>query len=74
MRTYVRIIFNTEGATPEEVIAKMREIGFEESFGMHDFVYKWKSNVTLQEVVSMISRMHKALKGTHLNYEVTTVM
>lgn len=74
MRTYVRMVFNTEGAHPKEIVDIMRSIGFEEALGMHDFVYKWKRNVDVMDVLELIARMHTALKGKNIGYEVTTVM
>ncbi len=73
MRTYVRVIFNSEGADPQEVTRVMRDLGFEESMGMHDFVYKWKNRASIEEVLGLISTMHARIKGLHLNYEVTTI-
>jgi len=73
MRTYVRVIFNSEGADPQEVTRVMRDLGFEESMGMHDFVYKWKNRASIEEVLNLISTMHARIKGLHLNYEVTTI-
>lgn len=73
MRTYVRVIFNSEGADPQEVTRVMRDLGFEESMGMHDFVYKWKNRASMEEVLNLISTMHARIKGLHLNYEVTTI-
>jgi len=74
MRTYVRMIFSTEGASPEDIVPIMHELGFEEAFGMHDFQYKWKKQAGMEDVLKLISKMHKSLKGTHIRYEVTTVM
>ena len=73
MRTYVRMIFNSEGANPQDVVRIMRQIGFEESMGMHDFVYKWKNRATLDEVLNLVTDMHQRMKGLHVNYEVTTI-
>jgi hypothetical protein len=73
MRTYVRVIFNSEGADPQEVTKVMRELGFEESMGMHDFVYKWKNKAAIDEVLKLVSNMHGRIRGLHLNYEVTTI-
>lgn len=74
MRTYVRMIFNSEGASPDKIVAVMRELGFEESFGIHDFVYKWKNKVAIDEVLALITRMHQKLKGLIVSYEVITVI
>jgi hypothetical protein len=68
------MVFSTDGASPEEIIDTMRQLGFEPSLGMHDFVYKWKHNVELKQVLELISKMHAALKGTKIGYEVTTVV
>jgi hypothetical protein len=73
MRTYVRMIFHSEGASPESVLKVMRDLGFEESMGMHDFVYKWKEKASIDEVIRLISAMHARMKGLNVNYEITTI-
>lgn len=73
MRTYVRMIFHSEGASPESVLKVMRDLGFEESMGMHDFVYKWKEKASIDEVIRLISAMHGRMKGLNVNYEITTI-
>jgi hypothetical protein len=73
MRTYVRMIFHSEGANPRDVISVMRELGFEESMGMHDFVYKWKERASMDEVLSLVTTMHGRMKGLNVNYEITTI-
>lgn len=73
MRTYVRMIFHSEGASPSAVVKVMRDMGFEESMGMHDFVYKWKDKATLDDVIKLVSSMHVKIKGLNVNYEITTI-
>ena len=73
MRTYVRMIFDSEGAGPAEVLRVMKEMGFEESMGMHDFVYKWKERAAFDEVLQLIGTLHGRLKGLRVNYEITTI-
>lgn len=73
MRTYVRMIFNSEGANPQQVVQIMRELGFEESMGMHDFVYKWRNRATLDEILKLVTDMHTRMKGLSISYEVTTI-
>jgi len=73
MRTYVRMIFQSEGASPQAVLKVMHEIGFEESMGMHDFVYRWKDQATFDEVIALVSKMHDRLKGLLVSYEITTI-
>jgi hypothetical protein len=73
MRTYVRMIFHSEGASPSDVLKVMRDLGFEESMGMHDFVFKWKERATFDEVLKLVTEMHSKMKGLHVNYEITTI-
>lgn len=73
MRTYVRMIFDSEGAGPAEVLRVMKELNFEESMGMHDFVYKWKDRASFDEVLRLITSLHERLKGLRVNYEITTI-
>ena len=73
MRTYVRMIFHSEGADPLAVLNVMQDLGFEQSMGMHDFVYNWKQRATLDEVLKLVRSMHGRIMGLNVNYEVTTV-
>ncbi len=73
MRTYVRMIFQSEGAEPRTVLKLMHELGFEESMGMHDFVYRWKDSVNFEQVLTLVSNLHAKLKGLHVSFEVTTI-
>jgi hypothetical protein len=73
MRTYVRMVFHSEGASPLDVLKLMRGLGFEESMGMHDFVYKWPDKASLEAVIELVGRMHTRMKGLDVNYEITTI-
>ena len=73
MRTYVRMIFHSEGADPLSVSNVMRDLGFVESMGMHDFVYNWKERASIDQVLKLVSTMHGRIKGLDINYEITTV-
>ncbi|MGI0053970.1 MAG: hypothetical protein ACREC5_01115 [Thermoplasmata archaeon] len=73
MRTYVRMIFDSEGAAPAQVLKVLRELGFEESMGMHDFVYTWKERAEFDRVLALITSLHERLKGNRVLYEVTTI-
>lgn len=73
MRTYVRMIYNTEGASPRASVGIMDKLGFEPALGTHDFVYKWKSKTEINDVLELIEAMHTSLKGMNISYEITTV-
>ena len=51
----------------------MRALGFEESMGMHDFIFRWNEQTSIDEVLALTSRMHEKLKGLDVNYELTTI-
>jgi spore coat protein CotF len=36
-------------------------------------VYKWKNRASLDEVLNMVTEMHRRMKGLMVNYEVTTI-
>jgi hypothetical protein len=73
MRTYVRMTFHSEGASPLKVLDVMRGLGFEEAMGIHDFVYKWKDRTTIDDVIRLTTDMHERLKGLDVSYEITTI-
>jgi len=73
MRTYVRMMFHSEGSDPQSAVRVMRELGFEESMGMHDFVYKWKEKASFDEVIGLVTEMHHRMKGLDVHYEITTI-
>lgn len=73
MRTYVRMTFHSEGADPTKVVEVMRALGFEESMGMHDFVYRWKDKAAMADVIELVTKMHSRLKGLDVSYEITTI-
>ncbi|HYB77684.1 MAG TPA: hypothetical protein VEE83_03260 [Thermoplasmata archaeon] len=65
--------FHSEGANPMKVVEAMHGLGFEESMGMHDFVYKWKDKAAIEDVIKLMTEMHDRLKGLDVNYEITTI-
>jgi hypothetical protein len=67
------MIFSSEGSSPESVVKVMRDLGFEESMGMHDFVYKWKDKASIDEVLKLVSTMHERMRGLNVHYEITTI-
>ena len=74
MRTYVRMLFNSEGIDPKSIVAIMDEVGFKPSLGIHDFVYEWgKKHASIDDVFDLAARLHSRLKGINVSYEITTV-
>ena len=64
MKTYVEIFHSVDGEKVIVIFEKMKEMGFEPALGEHDFVYNWKKNVTMPEVIQFLDRVILKLKGT----------
>ena len=69
MKTYVRMEFSSEGASPTDVIKKMEGLGFTLVMGDYDFQFTHKSS---KEFFELLDKMHGALKGTNIRYMLTT--
>ena len=73
MKTYVEVIVSTEGEKASVITDKFFELGFKTTFGQHDFVYNWKKNVTLAEVLRFVDDVQSKLKDTKAMLKFTTI-
>ena len=73
MKTYVEVIVSTEGEKASVLTDRFFELGFKTTFGQHDFVYNWKKNVTLSEVLRFVDDVQSKLKGTKAMLKFTTI-
>ena len=75
--TRVRIWFNSEGATPSEIISRLTELGFTPIRGVYDFVYEHSpedvtdSNLS-DAIIEIANALHKALDGFKVMYTLDT--
>jgi hypothetical protein len=68
MKTYLTIMFNSEGSKPSEVRDQLLNLGFKEAAGNYDFEYEWdKNRVNVDELVWFADKVQAALKN-HLVY------
>ncbi|MDI6691113.1 MAG: hypothetical protein QME50_04485 [Candidatus Bathyarchaeota archaeon] len=73
MKTYLTIIFSSEGANPIEVVERLRSIGFKPLKGVHDHVYDWgKRKVELEDILQVACSVHETLKGCKVLYKLQT--
>lgn len=76
--TRVSIWFNSEGASPAEVIRKLVNLGFTPVRGAYDFVYEHKdhdeiNDATISQAILEISNaLHAALSGFKVLYTLGT--
>lgn len=72
LKTYLTFWFYSEGASPLEVVGKLRSMGFEPLRGYHDHVYDWGRKVELVEVLQLANKVHETLKGMKVFYKLET--
>lgn len=75
--TRVSVWFNSEGASPSQVISKLTELGFKPIRGVYDFVYEHDDdNMTEADLSSAIieisNALHKTLAGFNVLYNLDT--
>lgn len=74
MKTYLTIIFKSEGGSPSEVRNQLLNLGFNVAKGNYDFVYEWeKDNTTKEELVWFADKVHLALKKINVNFTIETI-
>ena len=64
MKTYVEIYISVDGQKASVITERLLEIGLKPAIGEHDFVYSWKDNVTLPEVLKFVDHVQSKLKGS----------
>ncbi|PNX47298.1 MAG: hypothetical protein BV457_05970 [Thermoplasmata archaeon M9B1D] len=74
MKTYLTIMFNSEGSKPSEVKNQLLNLGFKTAKGSYDFVYDWvEEAVTVEELVWFADKVHSALKNHNVFFTIETV-
>jgi len=74
MKTYLKIMFNSEGAVPSEVKDSLMNMGFEATKGNYDFVYDWPNNIEeVNELVFFADKVHAALKNSNVIFNIETI-
>ena len=64
MKTYVEVYVSVDGQKASEITERLLEMGLKSSIGEHDFVYVWKDDVTLPEVLKFVDHVQSKLKGS----------
>jgi hypothetical protein len=74
MKTYLKIMFNSEGSTPSDVKNQLLNMGFKATKGNYDFVYDWsQAAVGIDELVWFADKVHLALKKNKVYFTIETV-
>ncbi len=73
MKTYLTILFNSEGSNPSDVKNQLLNLGFKAAKGNYDFVYEWdKNEVKVDELVWFADKVHAALKESKVLFSIET--
>ncbi|HEC89658.1 MAG TPA: hypothetical protein ENI44_03645, partial [Thermoplasmatales archaeon] len=65
MKTYLKILFNSEGYSPSEIKDLLMNMGFKATKGNYDFVYEWnEESVDIEELIWFADKVHSVLKNS----------
>lgn len=74
MKTYLKILFSSEGHSPSEVKDLLLNMGFKANKGNYDFVYEWdEESAEIDELIWFADTVHSALKDSHVLFEIETI-
>jgi hypothetical protein len=73
METYLRVTFDSEGASPSDIADRLRTIGFVPTQGNYDFVYDWKGSATHDQILDLSDEVTRRLRGYRVLFEIETV-
>ncbi len=74
MKTYLTIIFNSEGSSPSHVRDQLLNLGFKVTKGNYDFVYDWgQEDASKDELIWFADKVHSALKEGNVYFTIETV-
>jgi hypothetical protein len=74
MKTYLKIIFNSEGNAPSEIKDQLLNMGFKATKGNYDFVYDWKEDTAnVEDLVWFADKVHSALQHNNVFFSIETI-
>ena len=74
MKTYLTIMFNSEGSKPSEVKDQLLNMGFKVTKGNYDFVYEWNEESTnVENLVWFADKVHSTLKKSNVYFTIETL-
>ncbi|MEM0140033.1 MAG: hypothetical protein QXZ44_05425 [Ferroplasma sp.] len=73
MRTFLKVIFNSEGTKPSEVVGRLRSLGFTLIKGEHDMVYEWPDSATADDAIWFADKIQATLQGFNIYFEIETL-
>ncbi len=74
MKTYLKVFFSSEGASPSKVKDQLFNMGFKATSGNYDFVYDWENkSATIDELIWFADKIHTSLKDLNVLFSIETI-
>jgi len=74
MKTYLKLIFSSEGSSPSDIKDQLLNMGFKATKGNYDFVYEWKDNdASVNDLIWFADKVHSTLKDHNVNFTIETI-
>lgn len=74
MKTYLKIMFFSEGASPSQIKNVLLNMGFRATKGNYDFVYDWGKDYNhIDELVFFADKVHAALRDCNVYFSIETI-
>lgn len=74
MKTYLKIMFNSEGCSPSEIKNQLLNMGFKATKGNYDFVYEWdEKTASVEDLVWFADKVHATLKNSKVYFNIETI-
>ena len=74
MKTYLKIMFNSEGSSPSELKNQLLNMGFRATKGNYDFVYEWnEETATVEDLIWFADKVHSALKKSKVYFTLESI-
>ena len=73
MKTYLSVLFSSEGAEPQKVIERLASMGFRPMRGSYDLVYSWPQIPSVDELIFFADKVHKTLKGMNVLFKMESM-
>ena len=74
--TRITVWFNSEGASPPQVVSKLTELGFKPVRGAYDFIYEHENEMSDSDlgvaILETSNALHKTLSGFKVMYNLDT--
>lgn len=73
MKTYLTVMFSSEGTTPSKVNDTLMSMGFQPVTGNYDYVYDWGASANIKEIIWFGDKVHAALNGHKVLFKLETI-